>query len=151
MSMSIRPALPADASRIAEIIVFNNRLNFFPIFGNEGYSFGEMQVVPMAQAFREDADRIKNTYVYDDGIVRGLLMVRGDEIEKLYVEPALQSQGVGAALLEYAVSKLGAQWLWALEKNERALRFYKRHGFVPTGERKFEDGTTEYLVKLVRQ
>ena len=151
MSMSIRPALPADASRIAEIIVFNNRLNFFPIFGDEGYSFGEMQVVPMAQAFREDADRIKNTYVYDDGIVRGLLMVRGDEIEKLYVEPALQSQGVGAALLEYAVSKLGAQWLWALEKNERALRFYKRHGFVPTGERKFEDGTTQYLVKLAQR
>ena len=149
--MSIRPALPMDASRIAEIIVFNNRLNFFPIFGDEGYSFGEMQVMPMAQAFLEDANRIKSTYVYDDGVVKGLLTVRGDEIEKLYVEPALQGQGVGAALLEYAVSKLGARWLWALEKNEGALRFYGRHGFAPTGERKFEDDTTEYLVKLERQ
>ena len=42
----------------------------------------------------------------------------------------------------------GCRFLWALEKNERALRFYERHGFTDTGERKYEDGTTEYLVKL---
>ena len=40
MSDAIRPATPADASRIAEIIVFNNRLNYFPIFRDEGFSFG---------------------------------------------------------------------------------------------------------------
>lgn len=28
----IRPAVKADASRIAEILVFNNRVNYWPIF-----------------------------------------------------------------------------------------------------------------------
>ena len=41
----IRPATAQDAGRIAEIPVFNNRLNFFPIFKDEQYSFCEMQVV----------------------------------------------------------------------------------------------------------
>ena len=38
--MTIRQATAADASRIAEIIVFNNRVNYFPIFRDEGFSFG---------------------------------------------------------------------------------------------------------------
>ena len=45
--MSIRKAESGDLSRIAEIYVFNNRINYFPIFNDESYSFGEMQVVPL--------------------------------------------------------------------------------------------------------
>jgi len=40
------------------------------------------------------------------------------------------------------------KYLWAIEKNTGAIRFYAKHGFFPNGERKFEEGTTEYLVKL---
>lgn len=144
----IRQATEADVSRIAEIIVFNNRLNFFPIFRDEGFSFGTVQVLPLVREYLEDPDRLARTRVFDDGVVKGLVVVNGDEIEKLYVEPAFQGQGVGARLLAYAVESLGARWLWALEKNDRALRFYARHGFMPTGERTLEEGTPEYLVKL---
>ena len=144
----IRPATPADVSRIAEIIVFNNRLNYFPIFRDEGFSFGAVQVLPLAREYLDDPDRLRRTWVYDDGVIKGLAAVAGGEIEKLYVEPAFQNRGVGAALLEYAVNALGASWLWALEKNESALRFYARHGFLPDGERRLEEGTPEYLLKL---
>ena len=147
----IRPATPQDASRVAEIIVFNNRLNYFPIFEDEGFSFGTVQVVPLANEFLSDPERVEHTWVYDDGVVKGMMTAARGEIEKLYVEPAFQNQGIGSALLEYALSTLGARWLWALEKNEGALRFYARHGFAPTGERKLEDGTPEYLVKLKYQ
>lgn len=147
--MPIRPAAAEDVSRIAEIIVFNNRVNYFPIFGDEGFSFGTVQVLPLAQRYRDDPDRLARTHVYDDGVVKGLVATRGDEIEKLYVEPAFQNRGIGARLLDYAVSRLGARWLWALEKNEAARRFYARHGFTPNGERKLEEGTPEYLVKLI--
>ena len=41
--------------------------------------------------------------------------------------------------------------LWALEKNVKAIRFYGRHGFTATGEKKLEDGTSEYLVLLKRK
>ena len=43
----IRKATEEDLSRIAEIFVFNNRINYFPIFKQEEYSFGELQVVSM--------------------------------------------------------------------------------------------------------
>ena len=36
------------------------------------------------------------------------------------------------------------------ERNTRAIAFYKRHGFRLTGQKKFEEGTTEYIVKLTR-
>ena len=147
----IRRAAEADASRIAEIIVFNNRLNFFPIFQDEAFSFGEVQVLPLAGAYLNEPERLRRTWLYDDGVVKGLVVVRGEEIEKLYVEPAFQGRGIGAELLEHAVGHLGARWLWALEKNAGALRFYGRHGFEPTGERKFEEDTPEYLVKLQYQ
>ena len=152
--MSIRPANPGDLSRIAEIVVFNNRLNFFPIFGDPGYSFGEMQVLPLAESWGSEPDFFSTTYVYEDdvhGIVLGFIRVHGDELVKLYVEPCYQSKGIGAQLLTYAAENCKCSHLWALEKNTRALDFYRRHGFLPTGEKIFEEGTTEYLVHLARQ
>ena len=74
-------------------------------------------------------------------------MRKDDEIVKLFVEPALQNNGVGAKLLDFAKQQ-GGKFLWALEKNTDAIRFYQRHGFKLTGEKKFEEDTTEYLVKM---
>ena len=147
----IRRATESDVSRIAEIIVFNNRVNYFPIFKDERFSFGTLQVLSLAREYLDDADRLGHTWVWDDGVVKGMTTVNGGEIEKLYVEPAFQGRGIGARLLEHAVSSLGARRLWALEKNAGALRFYERHGFARTGERKFEEGTPEYLVRLKYQ
>ena len=89
-------------------------------------------------------------WVYDDGIVKGLLHLEGDEIRELYVDHFFQGQGVGAALIGFAIEQHGARQLWALEKNTGALRFYARHGFAPTGEMEFEEGTTEHLLRLAR-
>ena len=66
---------------------------------------------------------------------------RFDEIKKLFVEPVLQGSGIGEKLLNHAVESRGAAWLWALEKNERAIKFYRKHGFRLTDEKKLEDGT----------
>ena len=41
----IRPARPADASRIAEMIVTNYRANFYPFFHNDEFYFGELNVI----------------------------------------------------------------------------------------------------------
>lgn len=147
--MYIRRAEKRDASRIAEILVFGNRVSFYPIFREDEYSFGEMQVVPMARKYEEDEELLARTFVYDDGIVRGVVQVKGDEVEKLYVDSFFTGRGIGGELIEYSKDKLNVRWLWALEKNTRAIRFYERHGFCLTGEKVFEEGTTEYLVKMV--
>ena len=149
--MYIRQATKEDVSRIAEILVYNNRTNLFPIFQDEEYSFGEMQVLTVAENYLQDDEMRNNVFVYDDGIIRGFVQIEGKEIKKLYVDTFFQSKGIGAALIGYAVTEKGAKYLWALEKNRKAIRFYERHGFHPTGERIFEEGTTEYLLKLTRQ
>ena len=145
--MFIRKATVADVSRIAEIRVFVNRTSFYPIFGDIGYSFGEMQVLPVAADYAREAV-LGNIWVYDDGTVKGFMHLEGSEVKTLYVDSFFQNCGVGSALFCYAIETLGADHLWALEKNTGALRFYARHGFLPTDVRQFEEGTTEYLVLL---
>ena len=146
--MIIRKAKLDDLARIAEIEVFNYRLNFYPIFQDNAFYFVEMQVLNVIQTNKHHMDQL---WVYDDnGVVKGFLWVDDKQIKKLFVEPVLQSRGIGAKLLEYAVSALGATYLWALEKNTRAIAFYKRYGFMMTDEKMLEEGTTEYLVKLIR-
>lgn len=148
--MNIRKAKTNDLSRIAEIYVFNNRMNYFPIFKDEGFSFGELQVVSLANNYFKKDEIIKNTYVFDDGIIKGFIQMREKEICKIYVDTFFQSEGIGKELMKYAINELLADNLWALEKNTRAISFYERHGFYLTGEKKFEEDTTEYLVKMER-
>lgn len=137
----IRPAVPADASRIAEMIVTNYRVNFYPFFKNDPFYFGELNVLDVASEYCEGSEALRCTHVYEDeeGVVKGIIRVNGREIEKLYVEPQFQSSGIGAELLHFAVDELGADWLWALEYNSRGIAFYKRNGFELTGEKMIED------------
>ena len=145
---NIRQATNRDLSRIAEILIFNYRINFYPIFKDDGFYFEELQVPKLAEQYKSIVDSF---WVYDDGVVKGFIQVENNEIKKLFVEPVLQGQGIGAALLDYAIQELHVTRLWALEKNERAIAFYARHGFFPNGEKKLEEGTEEYLIRLERR
>ncbi|SCJ60313.1 putative acetyltransferase [uncultured Clostridium sp.] len=147
---NIRPATLEDISRLAEIEVFNYRLNFYPVFRNDAYYFGELTVANVVENYRRTQENVKPTYVYDDGVVKGFIRIEGGEVVKLFVEPVLQGQSIGAQLLNYAIAHHAVTFLWALEKNDRALRFYLQRGFHLTGKRKYEEGTTEYLVRLKR-
>ena len=127
----IRKATEEDLSRIAEIFVFNNRINYFPIFKQEEYSFGELQVVSMIDHYFGKGEVLENLYVADEcGIVKGFMEIHGTEIRKLYVDPCFQSGGIGKKLMEHAISTFDADHLWALEE--------------------LEEGTTEYIAKLIR-
>lgn len=148
--MNIRKAATTDLSRIAEIYIFNNRINYFPIFKDPSFSFGELQVVSFINHYLKKEETLNQLYVFDDGLIKGFLQIQGTEIRKLYVEPCFQSEGIGHELITYAIREFGADHLWALEKNTRAIAFYQRHGFCLTGKRKLEEDTTEYLVELRR-
>ena len=144
----IRKAEVRDLSRIAEILVFVKRIKFRPIFQDDDYSFNKLQVLTVAEEYREKLDRI---WVYDDGIVKGMIHIADREIRELYVDYFFQNQSVGSRLIEFAKKYFPVTFLWAVEKNTDAIRFYERHGFFLTEKKKFEDGTTEYLVMLARK
>ena len=144
---NIRKATIDDLARIGEIVIFNYRLNFYPIFKNDDYYFGELQVPTLMKQYESVVD---NMWVYDDGAVKGVIQVENQEIIKLFVEPVLQGNCIGSNLLTYAIENHNANTLWALEKNVRAIRFYERHGFTVTSDKKLEEDTTEYLVRLER-
>lgn len=145
---NIKKATSSDLSRIAEIEIFNYRLNFYPIFRDDDFYFNQLQVPHLAEQYKNMTD---NIWVYDDGAVKGFIMTDSREIKKLFVEPVLQGLSIGSMLLNFAVRECKSDSLWALEKNTGAIRFYARHGFYPTSEKRLEDGTTEYLVRLEKR
>ena len=132
---NIRNATMNDVSRIAEIVVFNYRLNFYPIFKDDDFYFNEIQVINLIDSYKE---YIENMWVYDDGVVKGVIQIENQELRKIYVEPAIQGKSIGSVLLNYAINECNVKYLWALEKNIRAISFYKKHGFRVTEDKKFE-------------
>lgn len=117
---SIRPAKQRDIIRITEIEIFNYRLNFYPIFQNDAFYFDELQVPKQTEKYNHLIDAVR---VYDDGVIKGFIHVENREVKKLFVEPVLQGNGIGSKLLDYAIKKMDAQFLWALEKNAGLFLF----------------------------
>lgn len=146
----IRKATKTDLSRIAEIFIFNNRVNYLPIFNDEGYSFGELQVIGLADNYFGRDEILSNLYVTENekGIICGFIEMKGEELYKLYVEVFFQGRGYGSEILRYAVNELGAKKLWVLEKNDRARAFYEKHGLVYSGKEALEEGTSEKLLEM---
>ena len=52
------------------------RIKYRPIFQNDDYSFGELQVIRVSQEY-DKQEILDNMWVYDDGIVKGM-MVKDD-------------------------------------------------------------------------
>ena len=68
------------------------------------------------------------------------------ELLRLYVHPGMFGTGLGAALLEAAITAAagaGANALWLIvhHLNARARAFYAKHGFQQVGQREFHIGT----------
>lgn len=150
---SVRKATDADKCRIAEIEVFNQRLNFYPLCKNDEYYFGKLQVSEELGKRNDDDDdeySMKNTYVYDDGVVKGFIVIEDGEVWKLFVEPALQGQSVGSELMKFAKEVQVVHSVWVPEKNTRGVKFYEKQGFSLTEERIFEATSREYLIRMKR-
>ncbi len=143
----IRRATEEDVSRIAEILVFAKRMKYRSIFKDDVYSFCELQVLSVAERYIENGF-LNNMFLYDDGIIKGLIRIDKEEILELYVDHFFQGQGIGSELIEYAKENFQVGFLWTIEKNTDAIRFYESHGFHLTDNRKLEQGTTVYLVMM---
>jgi diamine N-acetyltransferase len=101
-------------------------------------------------------------FVYFSNEVAGYLKVNtndaqseemGDEsleIERIYIRNKFQKQGLGKYLLNKAIEIAMEQkkekiWLGVWEKNENAIAFYMKLGFVQTGAHSFYMGVEEQI------
>ena len=106
-------------------------------------------------------------FLYTDGNLAGYLKLNevpsqtdindaeSLEIERIYVSSEFQGAGLGRYLMEQAIAiakerKKKYAWLGVWEKNEKAIRFYKKNGFYEIGTHKFvmgEDAQTDYIMR----
>ncbi|MGG3626230.1 GNAT family N-acetyltransferase, partial [Bacillus gobiensis] len=72
------------------------------------------------------------------------------EIERIYIKNKFQKHGLGKYLLNKAMeiameSNKKKIWLGVWGKNENAIAFYKKMGFVQTGAHSFYMGDEEQI------
>ena len=138
----IRSLQKADINRIADIWLDTNLKAHSFISAQYWESNYELVKEMMSQA---------EVYVYeDDKMIQGFVGISNEYIEGIFVPDEMQSCGIGKLLLDYIKDKKVSLRLNIYQKNARAISFYQRHGFHLTGQKKFEEDTTEYLVKLER-
>lgn len=99
-------------------------------------------------------------FVYFENEVAGYLKINtndaqseemGDEsleIERIYIKNKFQKHGLGKYLLNQAIEMAMQRqkkniWLGVWEKNENAIAFYQKMGFVQTGAHSFTMGNEE--------
>ena len=73
-------------------------------------------------------------YMLIDVVPIGIVSVKDNLIEDLYILPDKQNMGYGTKLLQFAVKQCtGIPTLWILENNTGAKRMYYKMGFQETG------------------
>ena len=68
-------------------------------------------------------------------------------LDRIYIHPAAWGNGFGNTLIQWCETTLKTQGyktikLWVFAVNERARRFYEKHGYEPDGHSKQDYGPT---------
>lgn len=146
----LRKACNMDISRIAEILIFTKRTTYRPIFKNDNVSFNEMQVLKEIEKLSQPS-ALDNIYVYDDGIVKATVKIEDigekTKVSEFFVDPFFQGEGIGTKILNTVIEKSKEVFLYVLDKNERAIRFYVKMGFKYTGEKEEFLNSGFYMLK----
>ncbi len=126
--MEIRRALPAEADALADLWL-RSREASAPSIPPTPHPDEEVR-----QWFDEVVLTSCDVWVADHrGDVVALMVLDGEWIDQLYVDPALTGTGIGETLVTRAkrLRPAGLK-LWTFQVNLGARRFYEAHGFVAT-------------------
>jgi putative acetyltransferase len=138
----------SDIPRVAEIQVFAWRIADRGILSDD-YLFNFATVAKRMIFFEELINsKTDETYVYDDGIIKGFVTLcpsadddlpEAMQVSSIYIDPFFQREGIGTRLMGYTEKIAEARnvkiiLLWVLEQNTIAQAFYKKLGFTPDGK-----------------
>jgi GNAT superfamily N-acetyltransferase len=118
----LRPATPDDAAQVSAFYYDIRKETVPPV-----HSLAEIETW-----LKEHVIPQRTSYVWEEGgVIQGWINVRGDWVDHLFCRPVATGKGLGSRLMDFAkgLSPTGLQ-LWTFQVNERARRFYHRHGFV---------------------
>src|SRR5262245_12519974 len=121
--IALRRARPADAHAAAEVWL-RSRHAAVPVVPAPVHTDEEVR-----HHFETVVGPTRETWlaVAGDAVV-AVMVLDGDEVDQLYVDPGWQRRGVGSALLRLAQARRpGGLGLWTFQSNHPARRFYERH------------------------
>lgn len=77
------------------------------------------------------------------------------QLQKIYVLSEFIAHHIGHALLDAVTqaaveAQIRVMWLTVLDSNERAIRFYERHGWTRAGNATFAIGTQDFSFLVMR-
>ena len=124
--VTLRRADSADAGAVAEVWLRARRAAV-PVVPAPVHPDDEVR-----QYFQTVVVPTKETWLAEvDGTAVAVLVLDGDEVDQLYVDPDWQRRGVGSRLVGLAQARRpDGLALWTFQTNLPARRFYERHGFV---------------------
>lgn len=147
--MTIRDATEKDVAAIAELHAESWRSNYRNVLSDEYLEkhVHQERLTVWQERFSPAWQKAMFVMVAKaNSTLAGFVCVFPDEdavfgsfLDNLHVVPALTGQGIGRKLLSEAAKRLVASgsraglYLWVLEQNERALRFYERAGAQVVG------------------
>ncbi len=163
MAVHVEPAQATDADELAVVAACTFPLACPPSAAPEnivGFIDAQLSAERFA-AYLADPDRV--ILVASDGgrIVGYCMLIRGIpddadvqravtvrpsvELSKMYVLPGSHGGGASAALMRVALDRAATMaaksiWLGVNQQNQRAQRFYAKHGFAINGTRTFHLG-----------
>ncbi|MFG2130261.1 GNAT family N-acetyltransferase [Streptomyces sp. NPDC048751] len=81
--------------------------------------------------FRDVVVPLHETWVAEAaGAVVGLMVLDGEQLSQLYLDPVWRGRGLGDRFMALAKERRpGGLALWTFQVNKPAHRFYERHGF----------------------
>ena len=147
--LTFRDAVAAEAGLISHIFSSSWRKAYRGLIAEDYLKrLPDDYWVPSVRSWLESG-QLYGTFVLEDGRPIGCAIYGrgrdegyGDwcEIVSLYVLPDAMRRGAGSALLAEVMRIMRADgyarfYLWTLEGNRIAESFYRKHGFLPTGDR----------------
>lgn len=125
--MKIRPGTPADVPRALSI--WRNAVD-----ATHGFLTPEDRAGIDVMVAEQFLPHVALVLVEDAaGQVQGFLVMDGEMIDALFVDPAVHGLGFGTALLEHALTLAPQALVDASEQADNALPFYEARGFLRIG------------------